>query len=54
MALCKLHAVWFHASRAFTPGIPVYFGPKMAVVVEMGVRVGRGMVMEGLMDCDFC
>ena len=27
MALCKLHAVWFHEPRAFTPGIPVYFGP---------------------------
>ena len=28
MALCKLHGVWFHEPRAFTPSIPVYFGPK--------------------------
>ena len=27
MAHCKLHAVWFHEPRAFTRGIPVYFGP---------------------------
>ena len=34
MAHCKLHAAWFNAPHAFTPGIPVYFGPndhKLAV-----------------------
>ena len=28
MAHCKLHAAWFHEPHAFTPSIPVYFGPK--------------------------
>ena len=45
MALCKLHAVWFHEPRAFTPGIPVYFGPYSSWLRDPNAQ-GRDVIIN--------